>query len=112
MTERIPIFDDSLEIVALVDFVDNLTSHNAPAYVNEGCLLGLRRLTEGRYTGRLVLMFYNEIHPSCSHAMFIDEYDAFKICLAHGRTGLAGDLDIKYELEPEQVDDVIIVDGT
>lgn len=100
---EIPIRDDNYHVIGSTEFVDNLTLSNAPSYVNENGLVGIKRLTGGRYDGFLLYMVYDVRFPKNSYGVFITEEEAYKECLNRGRLDVAYDLGLHYPSEERMI---------
>ena len=103
----VPIYDENHRIIRTVEFVDNLTLNHPPYQIQEGwCSVGLKRLNKGRYKDMLVLMFYDNFFPSCSHAEFISEEAAYELCLNRGKSSVIEE----YDIHPCYDEGEVIVD--
>lgn len=97
----IPILDERLHIIGTVPFVDNLTLSHVPDYVNFNGLMGVTRITHGRYEGGLVLMYYDKYYPQNSYAELVTEKEAYTTCLNRGKLDVAKELGLKITSECE-----------
>lgn len=82
--DEIPVYHGN-KIIATVPFEPNLNLIDEPAYVNGSENMGLARIPEGTYKGRLVIMFQNELYPMCNKAMFISDEKAYELCVNRGK---------------------------
>jgi len=94
----LPLLDEELNIIATVEFEDNLTLPDVPDYVNMNGLLGLKRLDSSyeRLEGCLVFMCYDTFNPDRSYAELVSEKEAYKHCLQRGKLELASKLGLKF----------------
>ena len=93
---QIPVFDNNYKIIAVENFKNNLDINDAPSYTNEGCSMGLTRITKGEYKGVLALLYENEIHPNSSHGELISDHDAWELCYKRGKISLIEEFDIDW----------------
>ena len=93
----IPILFGKRDIVGTVEFKPNLNLHGEPAYMNEGCNIGIVRVPEGTYKGRLVYMIQDEFWPTANRAEFISEREAYELCVQRGKYDVIKEYDIKPE---------------
>ena len=97
----IPVIDESGKIVDGVEFIDNLTRHDAPSYVNYGGLVGITRLVEGKHEGELVMMYFFKEQQELSYGEFVSEEEAYRECAIFNRLDVAFDLNIQLAREVE-----------
>ena len=95
---QIPVYDNNYEIIAVENFKNNLDIIDAPSYTNEGCSMGLTRISKGEYKGYLALLYENEIHPNSSHGELISDHDAWELCYKRGKISLIEEFDIDWNV--------------
>lgn len=91
----IPIYVGN-RIVTTIFFEENLNV-GGPSYLNENCNMGLVRIDNGQFEGKLVLMYENEFYPSENRGGFITEKEAYELCLNRGKNNIIK----KYDIQPE-----------
>lgn len=91
----IPIYRNG-NIVASIPFDPNLSMRNVPSYINQSCEMGLGRIPEGKYEGQLVIMYEDEFFPSRTRGEFIDETEAYELCIERGKLNVIK----KYNITP------------
>lgn len=90
----IPLIEGN-KVIDTVTFEDNLTDYTAPPYVNYNGQMGLTRLSEGKHSGELVIMYFFEDTQEYSYAEFISDREAFRECAKRNKLDLAHSLDLK-----------------
>lgn len=83
-------------IVDTISFEPNLNLIGVPSYLNESCNMGLKRISDGKYKNKIVLMFEDEFHPKTNHAEFISEEKAYELCVNRGKYEIIK----KYNIKP------------
>lgn len=103
MNVTIPIYNEKDKIIGLVNFEDNLTLSDAPAYVNQNGKIGLKRLDKryGKLENNIVFMFYDPKYPKTSYAEIISDQEAYIYCLNRGKLKLANKLQLEFVEEVE-----------
>jgi len=94
---QIPVYDNHNKIISVEEFKPNLNIRG-PAYINEGCNMGICRITQGEYKGCLALLYQDMIHPSCNHGELISDNDAWELCKNRGKMHLIQEYNIEWNL--------------
>lgn len=101
MTEMIRVYLDGnmKKVVGYVKLNTWLDLNNAPSYENEGAHMGIERIEEGRYKGRLAVIYYNEAWTSSSFAEIVSEVEAYDLCFERGKFNVIE----KLEINPNKI---------
>lgn len=101
---QIPVYDKKHRRISVETFKPNLNIHG-PAYLNEGGNMGLCRVSSGKYTGCLAVLYQSDVHPSSSYGEILSDNEGWELCRSRGKVHLIDQLRIEFNVGILGVDD-------